>query len=125
MIDADHTESNPTTTVPVISRLTCSLVEITGAVKLADGSKVRAAYGTAEAAEGYHCNYGVNPAYEMLFAEPSRLRVAARDAAGEVRAVELTGHPFFVGTLFQPERSAMKGRVHPLITAFLKASRAA
>lgn len=121
MIDADHTETNPTAATPVISRLTCSLVEITGAVKLTDGSKVRAAYGAAEAAEGYHCNYGVNPAYEMLFVEPSALRVAARDTAGEVRAVELNGHPFFAGTLFQPERSALKGKVHPLITAFVAA----
>lgn len=125
MTDADHTESNPTAATPVISRLTCSLVEQTGVVKLAEGSKVRAAYGTAEAAEGYHCNYGVNPAYEMVFAEPSRLRVAGRDTAGEVRAVELNGHPFFVGTLYQPERSALRGEVHPLITAFIQASRAA
>jgi CTP synthase (UTP-ammonia lyase) len=65
----------------------------------------------------------VNPAFEVLFAAPSRLRVAARDAAGEVRAVELDGHPFFVGTLFQPERSALRGEVHPVVTAFLKACR--
>jgi CTP synthase (UTP-ammonia lyase) len=123
--DADHTETNPTAATPVISRLTCSLVEKTGAVKLVDGTRVRAAYGTAEADEGYHCNYGVNPAFEVLFVEPSRLRVAAHDAAGEVRAVELDGHPFFVGTLFQPERSALRGEVHPLITAFVAASRAA
>ncbi len=119
MADADHTETTPTAATPVISRLTCSLVEKTGAVKLVDGTKVRAAYGVPEADEGYHCNYGVNPAFEMVFAEPSRLRVAARDANGEVRAVELDGHPFFVGTLFQPERSALRGVVHPLITAFV------
>ncbi len=119
MADADHTETNPTAATPVIARLTCSLVEKTGAVKLVEGSKLRAIYGTAEADEGYHCNYGVNPAFEVLFAEPSRLRVAARDAAGEVRAIELDGHPFFVGTLFQPERSALRGEVHPLVTAFV------
>jgi CTP synthase (UTP-ammonia lyase) len=48
--------------------------------------------------------------------------MAARDAAGEVRAVELDGHPFFVGTLFQPERSALRGQVHPLLTAFVAAT---
>jgi hypothetical protein len=31
-------------------------------------------------------------------------------------------HPFFVGTLFQPERSAFKQLVHPLIKAFLQAA---
>jgi CTP synthase (UTP-ammonia lyase) len=124
LADADHTETNPTAATPVIARLTCSMVEKTGAVKLVSGTKVRAAYGVAEADEGYHCNYGVNPAFETLFAEPSRLRVAARDANGEVRVVELQEHPFFVGTLFQPERSALRGEVHPLISAFVRASRA-
>lgn len=121
MADADHTETNPTAATPVIARLTCSLVEKTGAVKFVEGSKLRAIYSTAEADEGYHCNYGVNTAFDALFADPSRLRVAARDAAGEVRAIELDGHPFFVGTLFQPERSALRGEVHPLITAFVGA----
>ena len=33
-------------------------------------------------------------------------------------------HPFFIGTLFQPERSAFQGVVHPLIKAFLQAAEA-
>jgi CTP synthase len=45
--------------------------------------------------------------------------VSARDDAGDVRAVELPGHPFFLGTLFQPERSALRGAEHPLVTAFV------
>ena len=43
------------------------------------------------------------------------------DDAGDVRVVELEGHPFFVATLFQPERSALKAEVHPLIAAYLQA----
>lgn len=49
-------------------------------------------------------------------------RVVARDPAGEVRAVELSGHPFFVATLFQPERSGLRGVDHPLINAFVAAA---
>jgi CTP synthase (UTP-ammonia lyase) len=45
----------------------------------------------------------------------------ARDEAGEVRAVELTGHPFFLATLYQPERSALRGEGHPLVSAFVAA----
>ncbi len=30
--------------------------------------------------------------------------------------------PFFIGTLFQPERSALRGEVHPLMCAFLRGS---
>lgn len=38
LTDADHTETNPTAATPVISRLTCSLVEKTGAVKFVEGA---------------------------------------------------------------------------------------
>jgi CTP synthase (UTP-ammonia lyase) len=105
--------------MPVIARLTCSLVEQCGSVRLTEGSRLRAIYGTAEADEGYRCNYGLNPSYERLLADPAGLRVAARDPAGEVRAVELAGHPFFIATLFQPERSGLRGLDHPLINEFV------
>jgi CTP synthase (UTP-ammonia lyase) len=39
----------------------------------------------------------------------------------EVRAIELDGHPFFVATLFQPERVALQGGVPPLALAFVRA----
>jgi hypothetical protein len=31
-------------------------------------------------------------------------------------------HPFFVGTLFQPERLALAGRIPPLVAAFMQAT---
>ena len=43
------------------------------------------------------------------------------DAAQQIRAFELPVHPFFIGTLFQPERSALSGRRHPLIESFVQA----
>ena len=50
------------------------------------------------------------------------LRATAHDAPGEVRALELDGHPFFVGTLFQPERAALRGVVPPVVRAFVQAT---
>jgi len=44
--------------------------------------------------------------------------------AGEARTLELPAHPFFFATLFQPERSALAGRSHPLVTAFVAAASA-
>jgi CTP synthase (UTP-ammonia lyase) len=35
--------------------------------------------------------------------------------------VELRGHPFFVATLFQPERAALKGKLPPLVRALIAA----
>jgi CTP synthase (UTP-ammonia lyase) len=52
------------------------------------------------------------------------MRVTATDEEGGVRAVELAGHPFFVATLYQPERSAFGGRAHPLVRAFVRAAAA-
>jgi CTP synthase (UTP-ammonia lyase) len=73
-----------------------------------------------DAVEGYRCRYGLNPEFlTQLTAGP--LRVAAEDRFHEVRAVELDGHPFFVATLFQPERAALKGQIPPLIAAFVRA----
>jgi CTP synthase (UTP-ammonia lyase) len=40
---------------------------------------------------------------------------------GEVRALELRGHPFFIATLFQPERAALRGECPPPAAAFVRA----
>jgi CTP synthase (UTP-ammonia lyase) len=120
---ADHAETAPDATMPVIAPLSCSLVEKSGSLRLEVGSRLWTIYGAPEADEEYHCSYGLNPAYERLLFDPGGLRVAARDPAGEVRAVELAEHPFFIATLFQPERSGLRGLDHPLINAFVDAAR--
>jgi CTP synthase (UTP-ammonia lyase) len=117
---ADHVETAPETSLPLISPLACSLVERTGPVRIVEGTRLREVYGSERGEEGYHCSYGLNPAHANLF-ENGPLQIAARDNAGEVRAVELTGHCFFVATLFQPERRALSGSLHPIVAAFLRA----
>jgi CTP synthase (UTP-ammonia lyase) len=85
------------------------------------GSRIAAAYGSERATEGYRCRYGLNPAFRaQLIGGP--LRATAFDAAGEVRAIELADHPFFVCTLFQPERAALRGDMPPLVLALLEAA---
>jgi CTP synthase (UTP-ammonia lyase) len=117
--DAAHAETSPDTARAVISLLECSLVEASGVVRFFHGSRIALAYGATEATEGYRCRYGLNAAFRSaLLADP--LRAAAEDEDGEVRAVELDGHPFFVATLFQPERAALAGKSAPLVAAFVK-----
>src|SRR5262249_48007202 len=53
------------------------------------------------------------------------LRIVGEDPAGDPRAFELSGHPFFLGTAFQPERAALAGDVHPIVLGFLRAAREA
>lgn len=116
-----HAELDPTASDPLITPLACSLVEVTGAIQLAQGSRLAAIYHGTEAVESYHCRYGLSPRYASRL-DTGPMRVGARDAAGEVRAVELADHPFYVATLFQPERAALANRSHPLIAAFASAA---
>lgn len=118
---ADHTESNPKTTLPLISRLSCSLVESKNSIRLKRSSKLGQIYRKDEIEEAYHCNFGLNPAYESAL-QKCGLIISGRDQNNEVRAIELAGHPFFMATLFQPERSAFSGAAHPLIEAFVNAA---
>ena len=91
-------------------------------MQLLAGTRIAAAYGTDEATEQYLCSYGVNPDFRAsLVAGP--LREAARDDTGDLRAVELDDHPFFVATLFQPERAALRGQPAPLVNAFRRSVR--
>jgi CTP synthase (UTP-ammonia lyase) len=115
---ADHAETAPDAQILLVTRLACSLVEKSGAVRLVSGSRLRAAYGADEATEGYHCNYGLNATYQRAL-EEAGLRFTAFDGEGAVRAAELPAHPFFVGTLFQPERAALRGKLPPVVKAFV------
>ncbi len=118
--DAEHAETAPHAARAVISTLECTLVEVTDAVRLFPGTRIASAYGAQVAMEGYRCRYGLNPGFQAaLVAGP--LRVTADDETGGVRAVELDGHPFFVATLFQPERAALKHELAPLVVAFVGA----
>lgn len=116
---ADHAETNARAPDLVITALSCSLVERTGGITFTPGSRLHGIFGGRPAHEGYHCNYGVNPAYRAKL-EAAGLRFTGFDAAGDIRAAELPAHRFFLGTLFQPERSAGTGRPHPLVEAFLR-----
>ncbi|SBP88952.1 CTP synthase C-terminal region-related (seleno)protein [Thiomonas delicata] len=117
--DADHAETAPEAKRSVISLLECALVEATEKVRLFPGSRLAAIYRASETTEGYRCRYGLNTEFRSaLLGGP--MRAAADDPSGEVRAIELDGHPFFVATLFQPERAALRGESVPLASAFLK-----
>ena len=117
---ADHQETAPDAAQLVITRLACSLVEQTEELLLAPSGIVRRAYGVERITEGYHCNFGVNPEFEPVFLE-NGFQPVARDLAGNLRGVELTTHPFFVATLFQHERRALRGEHSPIVNAFVLA----
>jgi len=121
MKEAAHSEINPDTTHPVISQLSCSLIEKDGTIFFKDESCIAKIYGALSAEETYHCSYGFNSAYINLLRK-SNLKISGKDKEGEVRVLELQNHPFFILTLYQPERSGLRGEEHPLINAFVSAA---
>jgi CTP synthase (UTP-ammonia lyase) len=118
---AEHGESNPEAEFQLITPLACSLINETAAIELVPGTQLQQIYGAHQTVEGYQCRFGVNPQFERQIFNAT-LRVAGRDGNGEARAAELVDHPFFIATLFQPERVALTGRAHPLINAFAAAA---
>ena len=120
--NADHAESNPNAEMPVVKQLSCSLVGAEGVIKFVENSRIRQIYGADETVEQYHCNFGFNSDYSFLF-EQGEMKITGADAEGEPRVIELTNHPFFIATLFQPERSALTANRHPLISAYVQAAK--
>src|SRR5262245_43238354 len=88
-------------------------------VEVVSGTRLRARIGDRPLSTDYFCNYGVNEEYAARF-EQAGLRVCARGASGETRAVELDGHRFYIATLFQPQLASTAERPHPIITAYLQ-----
>ena len=120
---ADHAESNPEAKFPLIAPLPCALREVEAKIELQPDSRAHAIYGRPEISEPFNCGFGLNPEHEQLFRN-TELKITGTGDDGSARIVELDDHPFFIATLFQPERSAFNQVSHPLIVAFLKAAAA-
>jgi CTP synthase (UTP-ammonia lyase) len=118
---AGHKEYDSDATEPVITNLACALIEASEVLRTVPGTGFHQIYGADEIRETYHCSYGFNPDYVPRLVQAG-LRVGVLGPNGEARGVELTKHPFFFGTLFQPERSAFTGNPHPLVHAFVVAA---
>jgi CTP synthase (UTP-ammonia lyase) len=119
---AAHGEIHPDPAAQVIALMQCGLVEQEAGVRFETGSRLRSLMGVGESLEGYHCRYGLNPEFRAAL-ETAGFRFTAVDFAGEIRGGELPQHPFFVGTLFQPERWALRGKLHPVVRGFIDAVR--
>ena len=121
--DAAHAEYGAGGT-PVITLLECSLQDQTITVELAPGSLLAKLYGSLHAVEHTTCSYGLAPKMQHIVGEHG-MRIAATDGTGEVRAIERVDHPFFVGTLYQPQLRSRPSAPHPVFVGLLDAARAA
>ncbi|GIG93195.1 CTP synthase C-terminal region-related (seleno)protein [Plantactinospora endophytica] len=121
---AVHGENSPEAAGELlIAPLACSLAGHEGAVRFTPGSLAERVIGERRSVERYQCSYGVNPSYlDVLRAHG--LRLSGFDDAGDVRVAELPEHPFFLGTLFQPELAGDGSVAHPIVRAFATAAAA-
>lgn len=130
LADADSAEHATGSQNIIIAPVTCPVPDrragapkLSGACRLRiqPGCRLSAIYGTNLVDEEYFCNFDVNRRY-LRDLECAGLRLTAFDDNGELRAIELPEHPFFLATLYQPQLSSSEERPHPLIVEFLRAS---
>jgi CTP synthase (UTP-ammonia lyase) len=118
--DAHHAEYGLTET-DVIVQLECSLVGHEGPITYRPDTLMARIAGVERSLERYHCAYGISPSYVTTL-EAAGVIFGAHDDDGAPRALELRDHPFFLGTLFQPELAGDGSRAHPVIRAFAEAT---
>ena len=117
-----NAEADPAAEELLIVPLQCSLLGEEGSVLIEPETHAARAMGAGLSTERYFCRYGLNRDYQEVL-EGHGLVFSARDELGDPRVAELAGHPFFVGSLFQPELSSGAGWAHPLIVSFAAAVR--
>jgi CTP synthase (UTP-ammonia lyase) len=114
--EVENAEEAPEAKHPLIVPLECSLMGHEEAVMIAPGTLAARICGAGRRVERYHCNFGLNAEYLEALTDGG-LRFTGFDDTGNVRIMELPGHPFFIGTLFQPELQGDGTQPHPIIAA--------
>jgi CTP synthase (UTP-ammonia lyase) len=122
LAEAEHAEQFPNAETQLIVPLECSLLGEEAEVIIDPDTVAARAMGPGPTTERFFCRYGLSEEFTSRL-EAGGLVMSGRDRTGAVRVSELPGHPFFVGSLFQPELSSDRSWVHPLITAFASAVR--
>jgi CTP synthase (UTP-ammonia lyase) len=121
LASVENAEVTPDASEYLIVPLDCSLMGHEEAVMIVPGTLAAKISGPGRRTERYHCSYGLNPEYLEALAD-NGLRFSGFDDSGQVRTAELPGHPFFIGTLFQPELQGDGAQPHPIIRAFAVAA---
>ena len=131
MGDANSTEFEPSTTHPVID-LMVDQRDVTmkgGTMRLGayyavlqPGSKVADAYGETVVSERHRHRYEFNYTMRTRFEEAGFLCSGTSPDKRLVEFIELTEHPFWVGTQAHPEFKSRPDRAHPLFRELIAAA---
>ncbi|MBB6275179.1 CTP synthase [Porphyromonas circumdentaria] len=89
--------------------------------KLKPGSKIAEAYGTLSIKERHRHRYEFNSQYRTEFEDHGFLCVGENPDTGLVEALELQGHPWYIGVQFHPEYNSTVVNPSPLFMGFIRA----
>jgi CTP synthase len=129
--DANSTEFNAFTSVPVIDLLPEQRdIENKGGTmrlgvypcKLVPGSRAATAYGEALIYERHRHRFEFNNHYRDRLAAAGMVFSGTSPNGRLVEIIELRDHPFFVGSQFHPEFRSRPNRPHPLFRDFMRAA---
>ena len=93
-------------------------------IHLREDSRAREIVGADHVEEEYNCNFELNSEYDEIF-EESGLEFTGFGDRGESRIFEIPDHPFYIATLFQPQRKSRPGAPSPFALGFVEAVAAA
>ena len=129
--DAHSIELDPKTTHPVIALLPeqDGIEDIGGTLrlgsypcKLKEGTKSYELYGKQDIAERHRHRYEVNNDYRKQLEENGMSLVGLSPDGRIVEMIEITEHPFFVGTQGHPELKSRPNHAHPLFKGLVQAA---
>lgn len=128
--DLEHGEDAPDAERLLLTRVACPVPDraegapaLSGSLRVhvREDSKAREILETDRIDEEYFCNFELNPDYDELF-EDSGLEFTGFGDRGESRIFEVPKHPFYVATLFQPQRKSRPGAPHPFAVGLVQAA---
>lgn len=129
--ELEHGEDAPGASELLIHEVACAVPDraegapkLSGApqrVHIREDSRAREILGTDRIDEEYFCSYELNPEHDELFEEHG-LEFTGFGDRGDSRIFEVPAHPFYIATLFQPQRRSRPDAPHPLVVAFVQAA---
>lgn len=131
LTDADSTEMTPETPDNVIDLMESqkNVTEKGGTMRLgayecrlAEGSRVREAYGANIVRERHRHRYEFNGKYRTRFEEAGLKCVGENPDTGLVEVVEMPSLSWYVGTQYHPEYQSTVLNPNPLFISFIKAA---
>jgi CTP synthase len=131
LTDAHSTEFDPTTQNPVIDLMIDQrdVIDMGGTMRLGayyaqlePGTKVAAAYGESVVSERHRHRYEFNSTYRARFEESGFVCSGSSPDRRLVEFIEMSDHPFWVGTQAHPEFKSRPDRPHPLFRELIGAS---